>query len=98
MRILLFIALAVSFSCSNKEYTKDECEILSMESYKGLPKKSHLFKKHCKNFTDLHYTKELCQKALGDLILNKSADYINKQYGPQIGHCFSKNDLKKFRQ
>ncbi|MBT3585998.1 MAG: hypothetical protein HN509_13915 [Halobacteriovoraceae bacterium] len=92
---LILILLTCSLSCQKKNYTKEDCEILSMKAYKSLPKEAHLFKKFCGG-KKLHYTKRLCQTALQDLIVKVPEKELKKRHGSQIMHCFSQNDLKKF--
>lgn len=90
--ILILISLV---SCSKTDFTKQECEILSMKKFKGYHTESHQFDNYCTKYK-LHYSQKLCKTALNQLILGASLDKLEKAHGPQVSECFTKNDLKKF--
>lgn len=92
---LFLIGLLICACQPDKEYNTESCNLLSMKSFKGLPKEALEFKENCKNIA-ITYTKERCQKALTDLMLSGNQKYIEKTYGPKIFNCFTENDLKKF--
>lgn len=88
-----FLALLI-IGCQ-QEYDLESCNILSMEKYKGIPSSFKKFDQNCKSF-DIKYTQNLCQKALEDLIKQKSLKVIQNKYGPPVEHCFTGDDLKRF--
>ena len=89
---LLLVLLIIS---CEKQYSQNDCELLSMKSYKGIPQASADFAKHCQKYK-IKYTHELCQQALNDLINATSLNIIKKKYGDAIIGCFTENDLSKF--
>jgi hypothetical protein len=95
MRILLLSLLILSSCLEKSEYSQEECELLSMQSYRGIPKKAHLFKKYCQS-RELNYTAELCQKAFSDLLMLRDTEALKKKYGDQILECFHASTLKKY--
>lgn len=93
--IILFSFLVVFTACDKKEYTEKECEIFAMRTFKGLPKETLLFKKHCQG-KKLKYDTEICAKALNDLILVGDEYSLKKKYGDGIMNCFTINDVEKW--
>ncbi len=93
VKYLIFFSL---LGCIGKsEYTKDECETLSLETYRGSPKSAHLHKKHCGEYK-LKYTQAYCQKSLQDLILDGRALALKQKYGDRILECFDQGQKEKF--
>ena len=92
---IIFFLLVFALAGCNESYNQADCEILSMEKYKGIPKSSHLFDKHCAN-RDIKFTREICQKALQKLIMGTTKKALNKEFGPEVINCFTGNDLQKF--
>ena len=91
-----FLILSLTLiSCSKSDFTKDECEVLSMKKFKGYHTESHQFDNYCTQY-DIKYTQQKCKKALNQLILGARLDKLEKAHGSNIGECFTKNDLKKF--
>ena len=93
-KTILILTLTL-FSCSKTDFTKDECESLSMKKFKGYQRESNQFDNYCKKY-DLHYTQQKCKKALNQLILGARLDKLESVHGTNISECFTKNDLKKF--
>jgi len=91
--ISIFLIL-FAISCE-KPYSQNDCELLSMKSYKGIPQASADFAKHCQKYK-IKYTHELCQQALNDLIKATSLNIIKKKYGDAVIGCFTENDLSNF--
>lgn len=92
----LFILISLcSCNQSNTHYNSEKCDELSMGAFKGSPKSAHELQENCKN-SEIHYTKELCQKALNDLIFGKNYESLKQNYGEKIAGCFSIGDIEKF--
>ena len=92
----LLILLALFSSCQpDKKLSIEECEELSFKSYKGFPKAANDLKKHCSDYR-LKYTKEICQKAFKELIINGNEEYLKQKFGEKIINCFSEKEKKKF--
>jgi len=98
---LIFKVLTFSFlliatiACNKTEFTKKECEELSMKKYKGYQRESHQFDNYCKMY-QIHYTSSRCQKALKKLILGTPLTKLKQLHGEDIDQCFTKNDIKHF--
>lgn len=82
-------------ACSKTNYTKNECEDLSIKKFKGYQTESYKFDNYCMQY-NLHYTQALCKKALNQFILGASLKKLAAAHGARISECFTKNDLKKF--
>ncbi len=99
MKYLIFLALISLVSCMSdkeKEMIKD-CDGLAMKYYRGLPKPSKLYVKHCKSIeASLEYTPERCKKAMGQLMLRGSEKHVKKLFGERIMECFNQVDLERF--
>ena len=96
--ILLIILASISLtliSCNKSEFSKDECEALSMKAYLGFPKASHNLKNYCQKYT-LKYTKKVCQKSLEDLIVHGDESRLKGVFGRKIMGCFTKSDKRKW--
>ena len=93
--IIKIIFLVLILSSCNGELTQKECEILSMKKFKGIPSASHKFDKEC-NKKEIIYTAKKCQAALNILVMGTTEKALQKQFGPLIINCFTKNDLEKF--
>jgi len=94
--MMKFIILLSLVSCiSGKDYSKEECETLSLESYRGSPKSAHLLKENCSEFK-LKYTKDLCQKSFEALILNGNAQSLKQKFGDRVIECFDQRQKDKF--
>ena len=94
--LLVLLSILTLTSCEKKIYTSEQCNKLSMESFKGMPKAANEFKKHCQN-VEIKYTKELCQEALNKLIISGDYSGIVNKYGAPVAGCFTENDINKFR-
>lgn len=93
MRLFLLLFL---FSCQFKRnFSDEECEGLSLKAYRGFPKALHDFNTHCRD-RKITYTKEHCQRALADLIVNGRADYLVEKYGKRVLECFSEQEKERF--
>ncbi len=93
VKYLIFFSL---LGCIGKsQYTIDECETLSLESYRGSPKSAHLLKKYCGEYK-LKYTKDYCQKSFEHLILDGRAQALKQKYGERILECFDQGQKDKF--
>ena len=93
----IIIPLFLISSCQKEIYNTEKCNELSQKSFKGMPKAAKSFQDHCQGVS-IKYTKELCQKALNDLILSGDYSGVLKKYGKHIAGCFTENDIKKFRK
>lgn len=82
-------------SKAKKEITQTQCEIFSMESFKGLPNSKKNLEKYCADFK-IKYTKKICHKALTDLVMTGKIGKVKKRYGDLIEYCFTLNDLSNF--
>lgn len=92
--IFLFITLVSSCMQNDKNY---DCEDLSMKYYRGLPKESHLYVKHCKKKEkELKYSPEICKQALGTLMMSGSLKLVEEKFGKRAKGCFNKVDLERF--
>lgn len=91
----LFFLLTLTFSLCSCEKVAVDCEALSMATFRGIPQSAKEFKDSCQN-TPVHYTKELCQKALLDLVYFKSLAKVKEIHGEAVEGCFTQNDLLKF--
>lgn len=91
----IIMVAAILTSCNIKPTTKDDCERLSMESFRGLPNSTFKLKKYCKGI-NLVYTKSQCQKALNDLVITGSKAFLEKKYGNKIMNCFNEKDKNNF--
>tara|TARA_R110000868_G_scaffold117600_16_gene312645 strand:- start:23966 stop:24226 length:261 start_codon:yes stop_codon:yes gene_type:complete len=80
---------------SKTEFTKDECETLSLESYRGSPKSAHQLREYCSNYK-LTYTKNHCQKAFELLILENRPEVIKQKFGERALECFDQRQKDKF--
>lgn len=87
--------LLISFSCTKKKVLSDDCESLSMRSFKGSPQALNKFNKKCVK-QDIIYTKEKCQTALIDLIKSGNLSHVQKIHGERVKGCFTENDLSTF--
>ncbi|OFZ27543.1 MAG: hypothetical protein A2381_18750 [Bdellovibrionales bacterium RIFOXYB1_FULL_37_110] len=90
--LLLLVLLVIG---CEKKYSQNDCELLSMKSYKGIPSASADFSKYCLKYK-IKYTHELCQLALNDLVKTSSLNLIQKKYGDTVIGCFTDNDLSNF--
>ncbi len=94
--ILLLLTLSL-FSCTKKVYDSKTCNELSMLAYKGYPNQSREFKDNCAGI-EIKYTKELCQKALSEMMAGTPLAQLKQSYGAEIEGCFTENDLKNFNR
>lgn len=98
---MLVFMTAVAFlflsSCKKETYTSEKCNQLSQKAFKGMPKAAKELKDHCQG-VPVKYTKEVCQKALNDLILSGDYTSVLKKHGKQAAGCFTENDINKFRK
>ncbi len=94
-RILLALTPLLLISCSKTNFTKNECEDLSIKKFKGYQTESYQFDNYCLQYK-LHYTQARCKKALNQLILGANLSQLTAAHGARISECFTKNDLKKF--
>ena len=92
---LLLLLLPLLPSCQARKLSLEECENLSFKAYKGFPKALNDFEKHCGEH-EVTYTRELCQKALGDLVLKGDGPSLKEKYGERILNCFSEKEKTKF--
>lgn len=93
---LLLLGLSSCLSDEEKSQIKD-CEGLAMLYYRGLPRPSKLYKDHCKaKEKTLKYRPEICQNALGELMVHGQEAPLKKKYGERIMECFNKVDLERF--
>ncbi len=92
---ILALFLVLLSGCSKKTPAKEECEVLSMHAYRGLPDAAHQFEQDCKGY-QLKYTKDLCAKALVDLVQFGDQNTLEKKFGPKVMECFTANDLRNF--
>ena len=93
-----FLSLMVFlfYSCvSSKNYTQEDCELLSMRAFKGLPKESKLFQDHCGDYVIKH-DRAYCESVLKSLVLSGSKKAVTDQHGPEALECLTENDLKAF--
>jgi hypothetical protein len=95
--LALGLLLLLLSSCEKKIYTADQCNELSMNSFKGMPKAGSDFKKYCGD-VEIKYTHQLCQEALNKLIISGDYSGILQQYGNPAAGCFTENDINKFRK
>ena len=93
---IAFIFLLLLLGCQ-KEYDQETCNQLSMKAFKGSPRHAAEFKNNCQN-VDVTYTKEICQKALNDLIISSDLESVKKTYGENVVGCFTENDLRAFKK
>lgn len=91
----LLTLVIVLGGCSKAPPTKEECEVISMHSFRGTSQAINNFKKNCTKF-ELHYTKKLCEKALVDLVRFGDQNILEKKYGKQVMECFTANDRNNF--
>ena len=91
-RILIFSLL---LSCQSEEFSKEKCEKLSREAYKGLPMAASKFAKNCSDFR-LKYSQNYCQKAFEDLVMHGDGEKLKNEYGSKILDCFSKRQKGEF--
>ena len=89
------VSLLLSSCLFNRDFSDSECEGLSLKAYRGFPKALNDFNTHCKG-RKVTYTKEHCQQALGELIVNGHADYLKEKYGNRVLECFSEREKEKF--
>lgn len=94
MKLVLILLL---ISCQVDDYSNLDCEKFARETYRGLPKSAHKFKKYCSK-RELNWSTEKCKQALKDLILGKSKKYLETNYGKVVMECYSQKDLEKFGQ
>lgn len=66
-----------------------------MAKFRGIPNAAYQFDSSCQGVL-LTYTKELCQKALVDLIYSSNLEAVKAKYGEKVIGCFTQNDLQKF--
>lgn len=97
----IFTSMLLAFSCSKttqiNQLSLDECEELSMMTFKAIPHAAVKFKDYCGQYTsEIKYTSEHCQKALNELILKGDQAYLEKNFGEKIMKCFTQNDLNSF--
>ena len=98
MRITLLFFLVFLSGCFEKnQYTQEECETLSFETYRGNPKSAHKLKNYCGQYK-LQYTKDHCQKAFELLILNGREQDIKNKFGDRAMECFDQRQLDKFQR
>lgn len=97
LNLLLILIISVNFvSCEdNRPKNQEDCEVLSMKSFRGLPKEAKLFKDHCQNY-ELTYTKQRCEQALQELMISTNLGKVQKSHGQLIKECFNQSDLKRF--
>tara|TARA_R110000868_G_scaffold129349_5_gene338026 strand:+ start:7682 stop:7981 length:300 start_codon:yes stop_codon:yes gene_type:complete len=94
--MIKILSLLLLSSCFGKtEFTKDECETLSLESYRGSPKSAHQLQEYCTQYK-LTYTKKHCQKAFELLILESRPEVIKKKFGDRALECFDQRQTDKF--
>lgn len=94
---IVVIITVLFFSSCNKEETNYDCEELSMKFYRGLPKPSAQYVKHCKHLENkLKYSPEACKKALGTLMMTGSKAVVIKRFGDKAMGCFNQSDLERF--
>ena len=82
-------------SCQPKVYDVEECNRLSIKSFKGSPKALNELNKNCSQIK-YKYTKKFCQKILSRFILTGSQVLILKEFGPHSLECLTETDLKTF--
>lgn len=94
--IIAVLIISSFFSC-NKEDTNYDCEDLSMKFYRGLPKPSTQYIKHCKHLEEsLKYSPEACKKSLGTLMMTGSKAIVIERFGDKAMGCFNQSDLDRF--
>ena len=92
----LWIALLLLASCQGgSPLSRQECEELSLKAYKGFPQALNTFNKRCQN-VEITYTKEHCQKAFKDLVLDGRPSALKNKYGDRVLDCFSEKEKGKF--
>ncbi len=99
INIIMITALLLLTSCNDQDQSQEkyDCEDLSMKYYRGLPKPSSLYVKHCQHLEKtLKYSPETCKKALGNLMMTGSKSIIMERFGERIMGCFNQSDLKRF--
>lgn len=97
-KILAILGLLLSINaCQKEQYSSSQCDELSQKSFKGMPKAANDFEDHCQGVS-IKFTKEVCQKALNDLILSGDYPGVLKKYGQSAAGCFTENDIKNFRK
>jgi len=94
MRILLLISFLILPGCQ-KEYNEETCTELSFRKFKGNPPASKDFDDNCKN-VQIWYTQQLCQRALGKLIIHGEKNKLITEFGSKVMECFTEYDLTKF--
>lgn len=95
LNLTLIILLVGPLSVACQKIDADYCDDLAFKTFKGHPPSAHKYKKNCLKIKH-KYTKELCQKALKDLVVVGNENKMRKNYGQKIMMCFSQNDLKRF--
>jgi hypothetical protein len=98
-RFIFFTIIPLLFisSCQKETYNSEKCNELSQKSFKGMPKAAKNLQDHCQGVS-IKYTKEVCQKALNDLILSGDYPGVLKKYGKNVAGCLTENDIKSFRK
>lgn len=87
--------MIISLLQCSQNYTKQDCEELSIRKYKGHPRSSNLFDSNCGTYT-LKYSQKQCQKAFVELSMGKNKDQLKDKFGSKIIECFTSSDLKRF--
>ncbi len=96
MKIFSLLFMVFLFcACMSKNYTQEDCELLSMRAFKGLPKESKLFQDHCGGYVIKH-DRAYCESVLKSLVLSGSKKAVTDQHGPEAIECLTQNDLKAF--
>jgi len=96
MKQLWLISISlILFGCQKKVYDAKTCEDLSIRAFKGWPKDANEFKKNCQGI-EITFTKEKCQEALNDFILNGNIEKLKSDFGEKAPDCLTNADKEKF--
>lgn len=95
--IVIFITFLSScnFYSSDKVYTTDECDTLSLSCFKGKPNDCYELKTSCEKI-EYRFTKDICQEAFNKLMLGLKKDQLQQGYGDRIIECFTEDQTKKY--
>jgi hypothetical protein len=92
------LLLLIFSACQGEQFSKEECEGLSMKHFRGIPLESSKFKSGCKHHKDLHYTQERCSTAFSEFVITGLESDLKKQYGDRIMECFNDRDIEKWKK
>jgi len=93
--ILLSFIFILFQSCSEKNLTAKECEDISFNCYKGFPNSCNTLDNSCKKY-EVHYTKDLCQKAFNSLVIGATKKTLEENFGNRITECFSDKEKENY--